>query len=73
MVKAFSTNKTSESAGHHLNRMFSEWVEEMTDNGDRIEILDVSSSGSKLGWMMIIQYKLIEENTSNEKNLKKKR
>lgn len=66
MVKAFSTNQKAESAGHHLNRMFGEWVEEMTDSGERIEILNVSSSGSKLGWMMIVQYNLIEEDSKKK-------
>ena len=68
MVKAFSTNQKAESDGNHLNRMFGEWVEELTDSGERIEILNVSSSGSKLGWMMIVQYNLIEEDRKKIKN-----
>ena len=61
MVIAFSTKKSADSAGMHLTKLFSNWVEEMTDEGRRIEIVNVNSSASKMGWMMIVQYRVIEE------------
>jgi hypothetical protein len=61
MVIAFSTKKSADSAGMHLTKLFSSWVEEMTDEGKRIEIINVNSSASKNGWMMIVQYKILEE------------
>ena len=60
MVIAFSTKKSADSAGMHLTKLFSSWVEEMTDEGRRIEIVNVNSSASKMGWMMIVQYRVIE-------------
>jgi len=61
MIIAFSTKKRADSAGMHLTKLFSNWVEEMTDEGRRIEIVNVNSSASKNGWMMIVQYKILDE------------
>jgi hypothetical protein len=61
MVVAFSTKKSADSAGLHLTKLFSNWIEEMTDENRRIEVISVNSSASKNGWMMIVQYKIIED------------
>jgi hypothetical protein len=61
MVVAFSTNKSAESAGLHLTKLFSEWLNDMTDDDKRVEVVNVSTSSSKAGWMMIVQYKFIED------------
>ena len=61
MVIAFSTKKSAKDAGLHLTKLFSSWVEEMTEEGRRIEIVHVNSSAGKNGWMMIVQYKFLEE------------
>jgi len=61
MIIAFSTNMNADSAGMHLTKLFSNWVEEMTDEGRRIEIVNVNSSAGKNGWMMIVQYRILEE------------
>jgi len=60
MVIAFSTNKVADKAGIYLTKKFSNWIEEMTEEGKRIEIVNVNSSGSNNGWMMIVQYQIIE-------------
>ncbi len=60
MVIAFSTNKVADKAGIYLTKKFSNWIEEMTEEGKRIEIVNVNSSGSNDGWMMIVQYQIIE-------------
>jgi hypothetical protein len=60
MVIAFSTNKVADKAGIYLTKKFSNWIEEMTEEGKRIEIVNVNSSGSNNGWMMIVQYHIIE-------------
>ena len=61
MVIAFSTDKSADVAGIHLTKLFSNWVEEMTETNKRIEIINVNSSSSNKGWMMIVQYKIIDE------------
>ncbi len=60
MVIAFSTSKAADKAGIYLTKKFSNWIEEMTEEGKRIEIVNVNSSGSNNGWMMIVQYQIIE-------------
>jgi hypothetical protein len=59
MVVAFSTKKSADSAGKHLTKLFSNWIEEMSDEDKRIEVVNINSSGSKNGWMMIVQYKIL--------------
>ena len=59
MVVAFSTKKSADSAGLHLTKLFSNWLEEMVDDNKRVEVVSVNSSASKNGWMMIVQYKVI--------------
>jgi hypothetical protein len=49
MVVAFSTKKSADSAGLHLTKLFSNWLEEMTDENKRIEVVSVNSSARK--WM----------------------
>ena len=61
MVVAFSTKKSADSAGLHLTKLFSNWLEEMTDENKRVEVVSVNSSASRNGWMMIVQYKIIED------------
>jgi hypothetical protein len=61
MVIAFSTNKSGDSAGINLTKKFSHWIEEMSEEGKRVEIVNVNSSGNKNGWMMIVQYQIIED------------
>ena len=61
MVVAFTTDKPAEKAGMYLTKLFSNWVEEMTDDNKRIEIINVNSSASGNGWMMIVQYKIIPD------------
>jgi len=61
MVVAFSTKKTSDSAGIHLTKLFSNWIEEMSDENKRIEVVNINSSGSKNGWMMVVQYKVLDD------------
>ncbi len=61
MVVAFSTNKSAEFAGLHLTKLFSEWLNNMTDDDKRVEIVNVSTSAGKTEWMMIVQYKFIED------------
>ena len=61
MVIAFSTNKSGDSAGINLTKKFSRWIEEMSEEGKRVEIVNVNSSGNKNGWMMIVQYQIIED------------
>jgi hypothetical protein len=59
MVVAFSTKKSADSTGIHLTKLFSNWIEEMSDEDKRIEVVNINSSGSKNGWMMIVQYKIL--------------
>jgi hypothetical protein len=61
MVVAFSTKKSADSAGLHLTKLFSNWLEEMVDEDRRVEVISVNSSASRNGWMMIVQYKIIED------------
>lgn len=61
MVVAFTTDKPAEKAGMYLTKLFSNWVEEMTEDNKRIEIVNVNSSASGNGWMMIVQYKIIPD------------
>lgn len=61
MVVAFTTDKPAEKAGMYLTKLFSNWVEEMTEDDKRIEIINVNSSASGNGWMMIVQYKIIPD------------
>lgn len=61
MVIAFSTNKSADNAGIHLTKKFSNWIEEMTEDGKRVEVISVNSSGSKNGWMMIVQYQVLND------------
>jgi hypothetical protein len=61
MVVAFSTKKSADLAGLHLTKLFSNWLEEMVDEDRRVEVISVNSSASRNGWMMIVQYKIIED------------
>lgn len=61
MVVAFTTDKPAEKAGMYLTKLFSNWVEEMTEDDKRIEIINANSSASGNGWMMIVQYKIIPD------------
>ena len=65
MVIAFSTDKKADAAGIFLTKLFSNWIEEMTEEGKRVEILNVNSSSGKGGWMMIVQYKILTEEKEN--------
>jgi|688.fasta_scaffold641575_2 hypothetical protein len=61
MIVAFTTDKQADKAGIFLTKLFGEWIEEMTESNKRIEILNVSSSSSTKGWMMVVQYRILEE------------
>ena len=60
MVVAFTTDKQADKAGIFLTKLFGEWIEEMTEANKRVEIINVSSSSSNKGWMMLVQYKILE-------------
>jgi len=64
MVVAFSTKKSADSAGLRLTKLFSNWLEEMVDENKRVEVVSVNSSASKNGWMMIVQYKVMDDDSS---------
>lgn len=61
MVVAFSTKKSADAAGLHLTKLFSSWIEEMSDENKRIEVININSSASRNGWMMIVQYKVLND------------
>ena len=61
MVVAFSTKKSADAAGLHLTKLFSNWIEEMSDENKRIEVININSSTSRNGWMMIVQYKVLND------------